>query len=144
MDKKIALGSAPAVSTIVVEKPLTLEEKVEALQKHVEELTKVFNSINSIRVKDKRQQKAYDLNSLLFQQNEANKDGIPIGISLMGHSSKNGVHVLTVNADAYYIGVTKYDSLSAAAEAASGIRRSGWTYWKVLDGRTVKEAFGKR
>ena len=43
--------------------------------------------------------------------------------------------------DGYYIDNVKYYSLSAAAEAVSGVRRSGWTFWKLVDGTTVKEAF---
>jgi len=140
MGKKIALGTAvESVGTGVVSEPLTLEEKVAALTKQVEELTKAFHTVNSVRLKDKRQQEVYD--SIPLQH--ANKDGVPIGLSLVGISMRGGIHVLTVNADGYYIGATRYDSLSAAAEAASGVRRSGWTYWKLPDGRTAKEAFGK-
>ena len=54
------------------------------------------------------------------------------------------MYVLSIKHDRYYIGTTGYDSLSSAAEAASGVRRSGWTFWKMPDGRTVKEAYGKR
>ncbi len=141
MGEKIALGTAVANSGVaVVREPVTIEEKVSALQKQVEDLVKAFHTINSIRVKDKRQQEVYDSPGFA----NANKDGIPIGLSLMGTSVKGGIHVLTVNADGYYIGITKYDSLSAAAEVVSGVRRSGWTYWKLPDGRTIKEVFGKR
>lgn len=141
MGNKIALGAALGSSiSVVVEEPLTIEERVTMLQKQVEELIANFHLINSARIKDKRQQNVYDK----LPTTEINKDGIPIGISLVGSSSKNGIHILTVNADGYYIGITKFESLSAAAEAASGIRRSGWTYWKTSDNMTVKEAFGKR
>lgn len=141
MGEKIALGAVMSGSgTAIVSEPITLEEKVSALQRQVEDLIKTFHIVNSARVKDKRQQEIYDNPGFA----NANKDGIPIGLSLMGTSVKGGIHVLTVNADGYYIGITKYDSLSAAAEVVSGVRRSGWTYWKLLDGRTIKEAFGKR
>ena len=141
MGEKIALGAAMAGSGVaIVSEPTTIEERVEALQRQVEDLIKAFHVISSIRVKDKRQQEVYD--NPCFAN--ANKDGIPIGLSLMGTSVKGGIHVLTVNADGYYIGITKYDSLSAAAETVSGVRRSGWTYWKLPDGRTIKEVFGKR
>ena len=138
--KKIALGKAHGnMGTGIIAEPTTLEEKVSNLEARLIELTKAFNSINSIRLKDKRQKEEYDELPLTH----ANKDGIPIGISLLGTSQRNGIHVLTVAADGYYIGVSRYDSLSAAAEAASGVRRSGWTFWKLPDGRTVKEAYGK-
>ena len=141
MGQKIALGVAMTGSGVAtVGESMTLEEKVTALQRQVEDLVKAFHVVNSVRIKDKRHQEMYD--NPCFAN--ANKDGIPIGISLMGTSVKGGVHVLTVNADGYYIGITKFDSLSAAAEVVSGVRRSGWTYWKLPDGRTIKEVFGKR
>ncbi len=140
MGKKIALGATVGnTDSAIVAQSLTLEERVYALARQVEDLTRAFNNINSIRVKDKRQQEIYDN----FPLHHANKDGIPIGLSLIGVSMRGGIHVLTVTADGYYIGTAKYDSLSASAEAASGVRRSGWTYWKLPDGRTAKEAFGK-
>lgn len=140
MGEKIALGAAVRSTITVADDTMTLEERVRVLQQQVEDLVKAFHTVNSIRIKDKRQQEVYD-NPYLT---DANKDGIPIGMSLLGSSVKGGIHVLTVNADGYYIGITKFDSLSAAAEAVSGVRRSGWTYWKLPDGRTVKETFGKR
>lgn len=140
MGTKIPLGAAAPASVAVMGTPQTLEEKVEALALQVAELMKAFNVINSTRMKDKRQQQIYDE----FPMMDANKDGIPIGVSLVGSSERGGIKVLTINPDGYYIGNKKFDSLSAAAEAASGVRRSGWTFWKLPDGRTVKEAFGKR
>jgi hypothetical protein len=138
MGDKIALGTAIASNGVVImDKPATLEERVTVLQRQVEELISAFHAVNSIRIKDKRQQERHD-------DPNANKDGIPIGISLLGTSVKGGTHVLTVNSDGYYIGITKFDSLSAAAEAVSGVRRSGWAYWKMADGRSIKEAFEKR
>jgi hypothetical protein len=140
MGQKIALGAELPTGVAMVAAPSTIEERVSILQKQVEELTKAFHVVNSLRIKDKRQQDAYKESPLV----NANKDGIPIGISLLGSSTRGGIHVLTIKIDGYYIGITKYESLSAAAESVSGVRRSGWTYWKLPDGRTVKEAFGKR
>lgn len=140
MGAKIALGSAIPGTAATADEPRTLEEQVAVLRSQVDELVKAFHAVNSVRVKDKRRQEIYDA----FPFTTANKDGIPIGLSLIGSSNNGGVHVLTVNADGYYIGITKYASLSAAAWASSGVRRSGWTFWRLPDGRTVKEAFGKR
>jgi len=140
MGKKIALGSAMLDSTAIISNnPISLEERVIILQQQVEDLIKAFHIINGVNVKDSRRREIHEIDTV-----NTNKDGIPIGISLMGVSIKGGIRVLTVNNDGYYIGITKYESLSAAAEAVSGTRRSGWTYWKIPDGRTIKEAFGKR
>jgi len=136
MGEKIALGTN-CFSMAVAEKPSTIDDKVESLVKQVEELTRLIHSMSF----SKNRPQYKDTNSEFYN---ANKDGIPVGISLLGSSVKNGIQVLTVNNDGYYIGITKYDSLSAAAEASSGVRRSGWVYWKLPDGRTVKDAFGKK
>lgn len=139
MGAKVALGvNGSDTIKAVVSKPTTLEEKVKLLTLQIEELTKAFHALNSVHVKNRRQE-LYDM----FTDQHVNKDGIPIGTSLLGVSTRGGIHVLTIKGDKYYIGEQPFDSLSAAAEASSGVRRSGWTYWKLSDGRTVREAFGK-
>ena len=71
-----------------------------------------------------------------------NKDGIPVGTLCIGATEKSHfLFYLTVEAEGYAVGSQKFASLSAAAEAASLVRRSGWTFWKLLDGRTLKEAY---
>jgi len=140
MGKKIALGqSTEAPATVIAAIPLSLEEKVVLLTKQVEELTKAFHIVNNIRLKDKRQQEIHDE----LGAKNINIDKIPIGLSLIGISVLEGIHILTVTADGYYIGETKYNSLSAAAEAVSHVKIDGWIYWKLPDGRTAKEAFRK-
>ena len=70
-----------------------------------------------------------------------NNDGIPIGTILLG-TTKDQTYLLIVDElGEYMVGYTKYTSLSAAAEAVSGVRRSGWTFWKLSDGTTAKESF---
>lgn len=142
MSKKIALGAAAPAQSAIVGEPQSLEEQVAALRMQLESLTAAFHAVNSVRIKDRRQQDVYaEFGEFLT---ETNKDGIPVGLSLLGQSQRGGMHILTVNADTYFIGNQPYESLSAAAEASSGVRRSGWTFWKLPDGRSVKEAFGKR
>ncbi len=71
-----------------------------------------------------------------------NKDGIPIGTVCLGATEKSPfLYYLTVVVDGYVVGSHKFASLSAAAEAVSFVRRSGWTFWKLIDGRTLKEAY---
>ena len=71
-----------------------------------------------------------------------NKDGIPSGTVCIGATEKSHfLYYLTVDGDSYVVGNQPFSSLSAAAEAVSLVRRSGWTFWKLLDGRTLKEAF---
>lgn len=137
MGQKIKLGKTHNMGAGIIAKPITIEERMTLLDDRLTNLTKAFNAINSAIVKDSRQQEQSNTGT------HVNKDGIPIGLSLLGQSTRGGTHVLSIKHDGYYIGVTGYDSLSAAAEAASGVRRSGWTFWRMPDGRTIKEAYGK-
>lgn len=147
MGRRVALGTAfTQVGTVTVEKPATLEERVAALQRHLEELTAAFHAVNSVRIKDKRQSQKQTIQKTPTVQptkGSNNYDGIPIGICLMGTSTRGGLILLDVKTDGYYIGGRRFETLSAAAEEHSGVRRSGWTYWKLPDGRTAKEAFGR-
>jgi hypothetical protein len=71
-----------------------------------------------------------------------NKDNIPIGTVCFGVTEKSlFLSYLTVEENGYRVGSTQFASLSAAAEAVSMVRRSGWTFWKLLSGITLKEAF---
>ena len=126
MGKKVALGSS---GFAVVEKPVTMEDRVETLEQMTRELLK---NINIDHNKPKRNVKL--LTGL-------NKDGIPIGMPLFGESTKSGISMLTVCKDCYKLNGEQFDSLSAAAEKTSGVRRSGWAFWKTPEGMSVKEAF---
>ena len=123
MGRRIALGQSSR-STAIVTSPESLEEKVDILTKQIDTLTMAFSEIRCEIIKRKKPKCVGNVN----------KDGIPIGQPLIGTSTKGGVQVMYVASDGYYIGTIKYDSLSAAAEATSGVRRSGWTYWKLPDG----------
>jgi hypothetical protein len=136
--KDIALGKACNITSGVMTRPLNTEERLSTIEKWLVELTTAFNAINSTRLKDKR---TIDKCDKQIKTNDLNKDGIEVGSSFIGESQNTGIFILTVRADGYYVGETPYASLSAAAEAVSGIRRSGWTFWKLTDGRTLKEAF---
>lgn len=126
MGQKIELGKARSIGTGIISEPKTLDEQINMLEERITSLTKAFNSVIA---EDNRQQ-------------NINKDGIPIDISLIGQSMRGGIHVLSVKPNKYHIGTSEYESLSAAAEAASGVRRSGWTFWKMPNGKTVKEVYG--
>jgi hypothetical protein len=73
-----------------------------------------------------------------------NKDGVPIGIECWGTTENSPyMQIMTVEIDGYRIGNSKYGSLSAAAEVVSGVRRSGWVFWKLPTGETLKELYKK-
>jgi hypothetical protein len=128
----LALGKSPAKAGVVkVIRPRSVEDRLTAIENMIAMLAHNINNTEDKSIKDLN---AYD-------GLPRNKDGVPLNVSLIGHS-KFGARILFVAEDAYYIGDEPYNSLSSAAEAASGIvRKSGWVYWKLPDGRSLKEAF---
>lgn len=80
-----------------------------------------------------------------------NKDGIPVGLDIF--SDVEGIGTVTLEVlhrkykvkkigDNEIIEGKKFNSLSAAAEAFSKIKRkSGWIFWRVESGKTLKEVY---
>ncbi len=135
--KELTLGKTVSKKgTALAVKPKTVEERIDLLETMVRNLLKINAKL--IIGKADNSANAYDNASL-------NKQGIPVGTCLIG-TAKGGVpRVLSVAKDSYFVGETEFNSLSAAAEAVSGvIRKSGWVFWKLPDGRTLKEAFKNR
>lgn len=133
MGQKIELGKVYDVNIGIITKPKTLSERINSLEERIALLTQAFNST---LVEEVREQEDIHVEG-------TNKDGIPIDISLLSNSMRGGIHILSVKQDGYWVGIDRYDSLSAAAEGVSGVRRSGWVFWKVPNGKTVKEVYGK-
>lgn len=108
-----------------------LEESVKDLQKQVKTLNSIMKE--------------------LIPTNVNNKDGIPIGMNLFGHTEDVGTIVIEALSRNYLVkkignqeitNGKKFNSLSAAAEAFSQIRRkSGWIFWKNSNGKTLKDVF---
>jgi len=140
MKKQTAvLGQAVSNNAVVAvtESKLSDKEMVSILRQQVEYMQAV---IQKLKAEAKQpSQNAYAAGT------EVNKDGIPVGLVCHGVTSKSHFLLfLEVEEDGYIVGATKYDSLSAAAQAVSGVRRSGWTFWKLASGTTLKEAFKHR
>ena len=124
--------AAPKSGTALAVKPKTVDDRLTVLEKMVSKLMRANVGLRG----NKRR-----TDSNAYAKSVRNKDNIPIGISLIG-LTQFGPRILTVMEDGYYIGANQYGSLSAAAEAASGIvRKSGWVFWKLPNGQTIKEVF---
>lgn len=105
---------------------LSVDERIKLLEEQVEYMSAAITSFTNPKPK----------------VDGANKDGIPVGTVAIGITEKSQFKFyLTVLENGYQVGTKVYDSLSAAAEAVSKVRRSGWTFWKLMDGRTMKEAY---
>jgi hypothetical protein len=134
--KKIPLGAAARVP-VAKTSDLEIGRRVEALEELMKTVFDVIGSesfANIVAASRKEEPKLLT---------NTNKDGIPIGMPLYGESQRGGLEVLTVLADCYELSGTPYQTLSAAAEATSGVRRSGWAFWRTPEGASAKEAFGK-
>lgn len=144
--KCVALGQ-DVVDADVVEaidnQPKTEKEKIELLEQRVYYLTNSLDSLFSM-VKQLRDDVSKDkdrkISNVISEKKKESKIEIPEGTVLTGQT-KGLSYFLQVRDGGFYVGVTRYDSLSAAAEGVSGVRRSGWTFWKLPNGQTVKEAF---
>jgi len=124
--------AVPRSGNALAVKPKTVDDRLSVLEKIV---SKLMHANIGLRSNKRR------TDSNAYAKSAKNRDGIPIGISLIG-LTQFGPRILTVMEDGYYIGAQQYGSLSAAAEAASGIvRKSGWVYWKLPNGQTIKEVF---
>ena len=125
------LGSCqdkPAGCRAIDPKKLKVEDRLTLLEEQISYMSQAIQSFTHGEKKDR--------------PDGRNKDGIPVGVVAIGETEKSPFKFyLTVLKDGYQVGTIKYESLSAAAEAVSKVRRSGWTFWRLPDGRTLKEAY---
>lgn len=136
---KAALGSteAKAVGTCLTVDPVNLgpDERIFLLEEQMRHMQRVIMRLKKTHVGNHMEQPAPVAGFI-------NKDGIPVGTTCFGATEKSPfLYYLTVETDGYVVGSRKFASLSAAAEVVSLVRRSGWTFWKLLDGRSLKEAY---
>ncbi len=131
------------IKSISIKKsPKTMEEEMRDMKLKLAAMTEMFKMLKKItkkKLEENREDEA-SVEELVF-----NKDGIPLNSSFLGYTSKSPYpYILTVGSDGIYrVGTKEFASLSAAAEFVSGVRRSGWTFWKLVDGRTLKEVYKK-
>lgn len=133
MESKVTLGKAAEIEagTSALVLPETIEDRLSALEAKI---TIILRHFEEHRETEREIQNTNDPN--------VNKDGIPFHQNFVGVT--HGVrYILTVRPDAYYVNHMPFPTLSAAALGVSGVRRSGWTFWRLPDGRTAKEMFKK-
>ena len=121
MGKKIALGSENSNEVYCsIVRPLSSEDNTLILSNELREVKeKVFCT----------------------EKYGVNVDGIPIGTTLVGRLCPWDIRVLTVQEDAYYIGINRYPSLNDAALSVNTVDVDGWNFWELPDGRAVAEVY---
>jgi len=141
----VALGEEDLneVAEIVEHQPHTIEEKIAALEVRQDNMVQMMDNMFAL-LKDIRSavQSDHDrrVNQAIDETVKSKAMAVPEGTVLTG-KSRGLSYFLQVKNGAFYVGNTRHATLSAAAEAVSGVRRSGLTFWKLDDGRTVKEVF---
>ncbi len=140
MKKSISLGGSTKVETLLKDKNSKLKEQLEEFKMKLDSMSSMLRLIRKQATKKHKEQSGEEV---IKEENLINKDGIPLNTAYTGLTSKL-IHpyILIVDENGNYkIGEKQFESLSMAAEFVSGVRRSGWTFWKTFDGRTVKEVF---
>lgn len=144
--KCVALGEdveAEVAEVQPLREPVSTDDKLHAMQQQILYLTSAFDSLARM-VKEIRDDYGKDkdekLNGLIEEKKKAGKAEIPEGTVLIG-TTRGLSYFLQVKDGGFFVGTTKYESLSAAAQGVSGVRRSGWTFWKLSDGRSVKDVY---
>lgn len=146
MKKFLPLGAAPdpgLPGTCYAVNPSNLsdEQRIKILE---EQVTHMSRTITMLKKKMKKSNNAY-AGTAAAADESLNKDGIPIHTVCTGATSASPfLFYLTVLKNGYQVGSKIYESLSAAAEEVSGVRRSGWAFWKLPGGTTLKEAYKDR
>jgi len=145
--KYVALGEdGPEIEVAeVAPVPQTVEERLTALEKGQTQIVLSLDSIHRI-LKQMRDRSAVRRDFAISQNIEKVKSDmkVPEGTILIGETRGVPYYCEAKNG-AFYVGITRYPTLSAAAQGVSGVRRSGWTFWKLSggkhNGKTVKEVF---
>ena len=143
--KQIPLGSSTKGKAIIIEKGTTIEDRVKILEKTLIAVTQAFYATRRALIKSKKNRnEQLNAHDMLENNLELNRDNIPVNTAYIG-VTKGIPYILTVDKEGNYIvGNRKHTSLSAAAKFVSNVRRSGWTFWKTIDGETLKKAFRKK
>lgn len=117
--------SITKVTAIVIPTPReVLERRVILLEQHLKKVLKLLETKES-------------------EDSKTNNDNLPIGMVLKGES-KGKDYTLEVLDKGYLCSTGEITTtLSAAAEAASGNRRSGWAFWKDMQGIPIGEITGR-
>lgn len=145
--KYVALGDeGPEIEVAeVVPRPQNIEEKVASMEARMNQIALSLDSIHSV-IKQLRDRANVRKDHAISENIEKTKSDmkIPEGIVLVG-VTRGVPYYCEVKNGAFYVGVTKYTTLSAAAQGISGVRRSGWAFWKISggkhNGKSVKEIF---
>jgi len=142
----VAIGEDIMDEVGLEKEPQTIDERLTYLEQvvlqHTISLDSLYTIIKEIQHNRDRVKKAQKIDKAIEANRSDNR--IPVGTRLKG-VTKGTPFWCIVRKDGFYVGINRYESLSAAAQGVSGVRRSGWTFWKFEDGKyegkSVKEIY---
>lgn len=142
----VALGEDIIEVAEVEREPVTVGDRLvyleQSIKQHTISLDSLYTIVKEVQNGTERREHVEEIDKAIEANKSDNK--IPVGTRLKG-TTKGTPFWCIVKSDGFYIGITRYDSLSAAAQGVSGVRRSGWTFWKFdngqNEGRSVKEVY---
>jgi hypothetical protein len=145
-NQAVALGEDVVEGVELDREPHTIEERVtfleQTIKQHTISLDSLYTIVKELQNNREHQEQVEEIDKAIEVNKSDNR--IPVGTRLKG-TTKGTPFWCIVKDDGFYVGITKYESLSAAAQGVSGVRRSGWTFWKFEDGknegRSVKEVY---
>jgi len=142
----VAIGEDIVDEVELEKEPQTIDERLTYLEQVVLQHTTSLDSLYTIVKEIQHSRYQVKKTQKIDKAIEANKSDnlIPVGTRLKG-ITKGTPFWCIVKEDGFYVGINRYESLSAAAQGVSGVRRSGWTFWKFEDGKhegkSVKEIY---
>lgn len=137
----VALGEDIGVELVEAErrKPESMDEKIAFLQEQMANAISMLDNL-FLMVKELREKVDKDKDKAVTEVVKAKKSDSVLPEGTVLHGTTQGLSFfLQIRDGGFWVNNIKYDSLSAAAEGVSGVRRSGWTFWKFPDGKSVKE-----
>lgn len=137
----IALGEDVEAEVVEAKKPQpeSIEEKIAFLQEQMTNLISMADNL-FIMVKELREKVDKDKDKVMVETARAKKSDAALPEGTVLHGTTQGLSFfLQVRDGGFWVNNVKYESLSAAAEGISGVRRSGWAFWKFPDGKSVKD-----
>ena len=146
-NEAVALGEDLEVQIVEQrEAPLSIEQRIAyvemVMKQHTTSLDSLYQIVKEIRGRDPNQD---EIDKKIDDSKDKGKDEIPVGTVLKGMTNGTPYWCVVKTDGNFYVGINQYKSLSAAAEGVSGVRRSGWTFWRFdngkNEGKTVKEVY---
>ncbi len=132
----VALGEDVVDGIELEREPRTPEERLtyleQAVKQHTISLDSLYSIVKEIQNSKEHQERVEEIDKQIEDNKSDNR--IPVGTRLKGMTGNTPFWCIVKN-DGFYVGITKYGSLSAAAQGVSGVRRSGWAFWKFEDGK---------